>query len=89
MTVYRGMYSEGWAGCPVYTRDGIELGEVDEKWGGYFKVDALRKPDYWLRSHLASLVDDCRIVCSFTFNELEQYKIADPFHLTTREDRAA
>jgi hypothetical protein len=90
MTVERGMYSgDRWAGCPVYTRDGREIGEVDEKWGGYFKVDALVKPDFWLRTYLGTLSGECRIVVAFEFDELEHHKIEDPFNLVRRDDRAA
>lgn len=81
MLAEQGMYGIKWAGCPVFTRDGDELGEVEEKWDGYFKVDALDKPDYWLPTDAAELADDGRIILSFDAEQLDDYWADDPFKL--------
>lgn len=65
-------------GCPVFTSDGEELGQVKEVQGDYFKVDASMKPDYWLAcsSVRTDTTSDVRV--SFRKDQLDTYKRSEP-----------
>jgi hypothetical protein len=73
-------------GSHVFTSDGDDLGTVKELWGGYFKVDAPMKPDFWLStSHVGTATAD-RIHMSFTKDQLGDFKTESP---DERRDRHA
>ena len=65
-------------GMPVATQDGEALGTVKEVQGGYFKVDARLRPDYWLQCEFGDVAADGRVVLSFGKEELGAYKVAEP-----------
>jgi hypothetical protein len=73
-------------GCPVFTSDGEQLGDVKEVSGDYFKVDAPMARDYWLSCDRVSSSADDRVVLNLTKDELGGYKLEAPGPAMTTHD---
>lgn len=60
-------------GCPVFTSDGSQLGEIKEIRDDMFKVDTSWAPDVWLdRTSVASASDE-RVTLKFAKSELKSF----------------
>ena len=79
MTTERGSGRGISEGAPVYVANGDQLGTVNEVRGRNFKVDALRRRDYWLPLDAisrGSAPGEVRL--TFTEDRLAEYTIANP-----------
>ncbi|MFN8555956.1 MAG: hypothetical protein U0531_00900 [Dehalococcoidia bacterium] len=65
-------------GAEVITRDGDGLGTVKEIQGGYFKVAASLRPDYWLQLITARVDGAGRVVMEFDKDDLDRYRVIEP-----------
>ena len=65
-------------GTPVYSRDGETLGTVTEAAAHTFKVNAPRRPDYWLAVGLVEHATAERVVVAFDANQLGHYQLEQP-----------
>lgn len=63
-------------GTDIYTADNDKIGQVKEVRGGYFKVDAMGQPDYWLETACcASGYTGGEVHLVFTKDKLGEHKI--------------
>lgn len=73
MTHDRGALDSRIVGWPVCTADGDEIGRVKQVAGHSFKVDAPRRPDYWLGSDCVRSLDDGRVSLTFDKEHLGEH----------------
>ena len=66
-------------GLAVYTADNARLGRVKETNDTHFKVDARFRRDYWLARDRAVSIDEQRLGMHFRKDELDLYRMSDPF----------
>jgi hypothetical protein len=78
MTADRGMFDELTAGCPVFTPDGDQIGEVKEVRGRFFKVDAPMQPDYWLTTDCIRSAVGGRVLLAVDKEHLDDFKLSAP-----------
>lgn len=65
-------------GCPVFTQDGEQLGDVKEISGNYFKVDAPMARDYWLSRDCILSCSDDRVTLNLTKDSVGDQKMDEP-----------
>jgi hypothetical protein len=64
-------------GAPVYTSDGVEIGNVAEVRRNAFRIDISMMPDYWLPlSAVQGSTGEVTLSC--TEEAIEAQRIADP-----------
>jgi len=66
------------SGCPVFTSDGKQLGDVAEVRGESFKVAGEGQADFWLDCGCVRASSDERITLKFDSNVLESHRRAAP-----------
>ena len=66
-------------GLMVFTADNRRLGRVKELSDTHFKVDVRFRRDYWLARDRAVYVDDRCVGMHFRKDELDLYRLSDPF----------
>ena len=66
-------------GLLVFTADNRRLGRVKDLTDTHFKVDVRFGRDYWLARDRAVYVDDRCVGMHFRKDELELYRLSDPF----------
>ena len=66
------------AGFEVFTVDGRRVGTVSEIRDGFMRIDARRRPDFWLRLDDATNVEGRAITLAYPREALEQHKHAEP-----------
>lgn len=69
------------SGLDVYTIDNKRLGRVKETTATHFKVDARFRRDYWLTKARIVYLDDRCIGMHFRKDELDLYRMSDPYGL--------
>lgn len=74
-----GVDPEVTTGLPVYTMDNKRLGRVKETTDTHFKVDARFRRDYWLAKTRVVYVDDRCVGMHFRKDELDLYRMSDPY----------
>jgi hypothetical protein len=64
-------------GCPVFTNDGKQLGDVAEVRDRWFRVTG-DHPDYWLDMERVTAASDERVDLDFDSSEVAQHRLAKP-----------
>lgn len=65
-------------GFEVFTVDGRRVGTLSEIRDGFMRVNARRRPDFWLRLDDATNVEGQAITLAYPREALEQHKHAEP-----------
>lgn len=66
------------AGFDVFTADGMPVGTVSEIAGGFMRIDAQLRPDFWLRLDEATNVEGRSVTLAYPKEALPQHKHTGP-----------
>jgi hypothetical protein len=73
-------------GCPVFTSDGTQLGEIKEVRDDAFKVDTSWAPDIWLDRTCVASASDERVTLKLADSEVKAYRRDAPADEGTHVD---
>ncbi len=81
-------------GCPVFTADGVQLGDIKEVRPDSFKLDTAWRPDYWLLRSTVETASDERVTLGLTEADVKRERMprpvqgegAPPASITDRDD---
>ena len=65
-------------GYEVFTVDGMPVGMVSKVSGGFIRIDARLRPDFWLRLDDALNVEERAVTLAYPREALEQHKHSEP-----------
>jgi hypothetical protein len=73
-------------GCPVFTADGQQIGDVAEVRDRWFEVQAGDEPGFWLDMRSVTAASDERVTLGFDAGELPQHRLSAPGSEAGAED---